>query len=720
MSILENEESGQTVVENTENGSLEQTGKSSPTKPVSHIPTKLPGIHRTVQPKVVATDEEDFVVHSTGTKRKADDMEEKNTKKGKSVATRAKISKDAPVKKAAGRPPKTITKPPVPRQNIAARPIAAAKTATLKPLASATKPATLKSLATAPAPKPAAKQVGSTIQRSASIGPPPAKKKRAAYDVKGRLQDLEEQHEHTHQQLGESNGLIKIMTDKLEHSQKTIADLLLFKTNLETTVQAKEQEKSIVEKELQTVSSTQNEMKEKYDGQIKEFEKQVEDYKRKIKELEAELAAAQSEISTYKITISQLNAAKFSIENEEADELCKVRLGKIEELESSNSELHETICLLEDKLRKEEAIRRALHNTIQELKGNIRVFCRMRPLLGEEITKNDDSLCQINFPNAENSIELVQFLENAAGNKTNAKTIPFKFDRVFLPSTPQSEVFGEISQLVQSALDGYNVCIFAYGQTGSGKTFTMEGPPKVNGIDDPNTGMIPRAVQQIFAHAEKLKEKGWEYAMEAQYLEIYNETLRDLLTKDDGSKPHDIKHDFNNNSTLVTNTTAVSVTTPDEVFALLAKAGSNRAVAATNCNERSSRSHSVFTLKLTGTNSLTEESSCGVLNLIDLAGSERLNSSGSTGERLKETQSINKSLSSLSDVITALGQDQKHIPYRNSKLTYLLQNSLGGNSKTLMFVNISPATSSFSETLSSLRFATKVNNCEIGTAKKQK
>ena len=160
------------------------------------------------------------------------------------------------------------------------------------------------------------------------------------------------------------------------------------------------------------------------------------------------------------------------------------------------------------------------------------------------------------------------------------------------------------------------------------------------------------------------------------------------------------------------------MTTPEEVFVVLKKAAANRATASTNCNERSSRSHSVFILRLTGFNSVTEEKCEGTLNLIDLAGSERLSQSGSTGDRLKETQAINKSLSCLGDVIYALGGKEAHIPYRNSKLTYLLQHSLGGNSKTLMFVNISPDHSSMQETLCSLRFATKVNSCQIGTAKR--
>ena len=160
------------------------------------------------------------------------------------------------------------------------------------------------------------------------------------------------------------------------------------------------------------------------------------------------------------------------------------------------------------------------------------------------------------------------------------------------------------------------------------------------------------------------------------------------------------------------------VTHEGQVHELLAQASKNRAVGATQANERSSRSHSVFTLRLEGTNAATGESNVSNLNLIDLAGSERLSSSGATGDRLKETQNINKSLSNLGNVIMSMANKDAHVPFRNSKLTYLLQNSLGGNSKTLMFVNIQQGEESFNETLCSLRFATKVNGCVIGTARK--
>lgn len=233
--------------------------------------------------------------------------------------------------------------------------------------------------------------------------------------------------------------------------------------------------------------------------------------------------------------------------------------------------------------------------------------------------------------------------------------------------------------------------------------------------------MIPRAVEQIFKTAKKLQEQGWEYSMDAFFLEIYNEKIRDLLRPKSETKgiEFEIKHD-NKGCTTVTNLSTVRVEAPHQVYDLLKRAARHRSTGSTKMNERSSRSHSVFHLRLSGINKINGKTSSGVLNLIDLAGSERLSASGATGERLEETKHINKSLTCLGDVIYSLASRAKgaHIPYRNSKLTYLLQNYLGGNSKTLMFVNVSPLARDLSETVSSLRFATKVNSCDIGTAKR--
>ncbi|KAF7586841.1 kinesin-like nuclear fusion protein [Aspergillus hancockii] len=366
-----------------------------------------------------------------------------------------------------------------------------------------------------------------------------------------------------------------------------------------------------------------------------------------------------------------------------------------------------------DKLRKEETLRRKLHNQVQELKGNIRVFCRVRPSLATEPTTD---VAQIQYPDESEECKEINVMgpeEKSSLGMITRKNNTFAFDRVFGPSTQNAEVFDEISQLVQSALDGYNVCIFCYGQTGSGKTHTMSS------LD----GMIPRAVHQIYETAKGLEEKGWRYTMEGNFVEVYNENLNDLLGKAEelDKKRHEIRHDMQRGKTIITDVTTVRLESPGMVEAILKRAAANRSVAATKANERSSRSHSVFILKLIGENDITGEHSEGTLNLVDLAGSERLSHSGATGERLRETQNINRSLSCLGDVIAALGQgkDGGHIPYRNSKLTYLLQFSLGGNSKTLMFVMVSPLQGHLSETLTSLKFATKVHNTHIGTAKRQ-
>jgi kinesin family protein C1 len=483
--------------------------------------------------------------------------------------------------------------------------------------------------------------------------------------------------------------------DKLKEKQKILIDE---HTKLKEEFDELTKNHKVTSEELEKAKET-----------IKDLKQKLEDREQKISDFEKQVANFKLESQVNKKYIKELESTKndngeiikdLEIERER-------HLKRLEALEDDYSEAKKNIQELEEQ-------RRFLHNEIQELKGNIRVFCRVRPVLESEKEKynlsGDDLTPHIVYPkDNDTGITLVQQTESAMGS-ASSKSYPFSFDRIFNGESKQEEIFTEIAQLVQSALDGYNVCIFAYGQTGSGKTYTMEG-----GEDEETMGMIPRAVKQIFIASEEFKKKGWIYDIDCQFLEIYNETIRDLLGNDETQK-HEIKH-LSYGRTIVTDAKIVKVTTSNEVHKLLQIASKNRSTGATLCNERSSRSHSIFTLHLSGHNVYTDERYESSLNLIDLAGSERLAVSGATGDRLKETRAINKSLSCLSDVIAALCNNEPHIPYRNSKLTYLLQNSLGGNSKTLMFVNISPLFINLQETLCSLRFATKVNSCQIGTAK---
>ncbi|KAL6306189.1 P-loop containing nucleoside triphosphate hydrolase protein [Sparassis latifolia] len=497
-------------------------------------------------------------------------------------------------------------------------------------------------------------------------------------------------------------------------------------------------------KELDIASDELQQIRRRHEREISELEEDARRHQRELRDVREELRLCQGDLdrerevtSNLKSTVSLQSTAQLSLTAQisalQADNSAlQAELQRLLGVKSDLTLQIETLEKEAENLRREgregESMRRKLHNMVQELKGNIRVFCRVRPLLPsdvppDEAKRREECMARIEYPDKmdHKEIMLSSSSESATGQERKDEW-GFSFDRVFEPHATQAEVFEDISQLAQSCTDGYNVCVFAYGQTGSGKSFTMEG-----GQTEINTGMIPRAVEQVFQVTDELKTKGWEYKMEGQFLEIYNETINDLLGKGEfDKKKHDIKHDAKTGRTTVTDVNVIPLSSPVQVRALLARAQSRRTVAATLMNERSSRSHSVFTLRIYGENTLTSEVCEGSLNLVDLAGSERLEKSGAAEnkDRLKETQNINRSLSALGDVIAALGEkgdgkSDKHIPYRNSKLTYLLQNSLSGNSKTLMVLNLSPLASHLNESLCSLRFATKVNNTTIGTAKKQ-
>ncbi|KAL0653532.1 hypothetical protein Bca4012_096223 [Brassica carinata] len=332
--------------------------------------------------------------------------------------------------------------------------------------------------------------------------------------------------------------------------------------------------------------------------------------------------------------------------------------------------------------------------------GNIRVFCRCRPLNKEETSTR--CATAVDFDGAKDGE-----LGVVTGNNSKKS---FKFDRVYTPKDGQVDVFADASPMVVSVLDGYNVCIFAYGQTGTGKTFTMEGTPQ-------NRGVNYRTVEQLFEIANERRET-ISYNISVSVLEVYNEQIRDLLATSPASKKLEIKQSFDG-SHHVPGLVEAKVENINEVWNVL-QAGSNaRAVGSNNVNEHSSRSHCMLSIMVKAKNLMNGDCTKSTLWLVDLAGSERLAKTDVQGERLKEAQNINRSLSALGDVIYALATKSSHIPYRNSKLTHLLQDSLGGDSKTLMFVQISPSEHDVSESLSSLNFATRVRGVELGPARKQ-
>lgn len=455
-----------------------------------------------------------------------------------------------------------------------------------------------------------------------------------------------------------------------------------------------------------------DELRRSDEGRAAESADQVQTLKDNITSLQTQLEAGNATMNSLRKQLTSVENQSAVLEQEKAALISKAHFleGNQEaqslEFTTMSEKLADALAAKEatiETLRREEMLRRKLNATILELKGNIRVFVRTRPLLGDE--KDPAKVEYPDLDSLEGTKEMIVHAPttfSATGKERNEKH-SYGFDRVFTAGTPNRSVFEECQELVQSVIDGYNVSILSYGQTGSGKTFGMSG----------ENGIIPSSIAHLLSEIRRLKEKGWDYVVEASFVEVYNEMINDLLgdaktwdTDDDASarnkkkEKHEIHHDPITGKTTVKNLTARALwpppandaswppaatdvpadkkTSDDQATAyttkavdqLLDTAAKNRRVAATKANERSSRSHSIFMLTLKGSCAATGESSEGVLNLVDLAGSERLKQSGAEGNRMKETQAINKSLSSLGDVIAALGsgKGEAHVPYRNSKV----------------------------------------------------
>jgi hypothetical protein len=425
-----------------------------------------------------------------------------------------------------------------------------------------------------------------------------------------------------------------------------------------------------------------------------------------IAEMKAQLAAKDKALSSVTNEVTALR--KDAAANTDAQARLKDLAQQKDALEKEKQVMALELSNLKDenkRLRrdylKEQNLRRKYHNEVEDLKGAIRVFSRCRPISSSETERGNVSVAA--FPD-EFSICLT----------SDDKKKTFEFDKSFSPESTQEDVFADTKRLVQSAVDGYNVCIFAYGQTGSGKTYTMMGPPD-------SMGLTPRVCKEIFRLARRDKSK-LKFNVKFYMCELYKDDLVDLLSTvsaeeavSSGSKLT-IKKDTRG-VVRVDGATERTCASADDLMCAIEDGSNKRQTASTLMNSESSRSHLVMGIILEVTNLTTNVTTVGKLSLVDLAGSERVGKTGAEGERFEEAKAINKSLSALGDVIGALTSGQKHIPYRNHKLTMLLSDSLGGNAKTLMFVNVSPVDYNFAETSNSLSFASRVKKVVNNSSK---
>lgn len=577
--------------------------------------------------------------------------------------------------------------------------------------------------------------------------------------------ELTKQLASTRTTLAHTEATVATTTAQLQQRTAEVAEL----TQVNDQLNAKAGQLLDAETKVSRLLESEKVWKEKeaqWSAERETLVQKVQDLSDSKESLESELAGLKSTMGATAETL-QAQIAALNRERSELGQKQRNNAQLSKSLKATEAELRR----VNDDLFSSEMERRKLHNMIQELKGNIRVYVRVRPFLSSDadpaaaraqagLLEDDEDGAEDEYISTDPTPAISvapdgTFLDivpppdriqkaGMPGAKKAEKPLRFNFDHVFGQRSGQEDVFNEVCHLVQSgtysllllitsarltfssllftiaALDGYNVCLFSYGQTGSGKTHTMQGTS-----GDP--GLIPRSVKKILDTVEYMTRQGWSYTVEASFLEIYNESLRDLLRDPKkaagaGAGAGEVVltvHQDTAGNTDVPGLTRLPIADARDVDQLLAAAAKRRAVAATSMNAQSSRSHSVFTLHVRGEHAGKAIAVTGALNLVDLAGSERLDRSKAEGDRKKETAAINKSLSCLADVFTALAKKASHVPFRNSKLTHLLQPCFRGDGKTLMLVNLSPTMASAFESGCSVRFAAQVSQVEVGKGKKK-
>ncbi|CAK8998721.1 unnamed protein product [Durusdinium trenchii] len=500
-------------------------------------------------------------------------------------------------------------------------------------------------------------------------------------ELQARIEDLEEavQQELSLamlEKLEEAFSRLQLADDAREHEQKDGAPSI-----------AMQQKTSQLQEEVEFLRSAKFEA----DDRCQQLEVELKQAKNSVS-----AQALQLESQFRESQMEQLQAVDQARGEAEAyQRRAKMAEAQLQTAQAAAERFSTEFYQLEARFAEEQLIRKKYHNQIQDMKGSVRVFCRFRPL-----AKREEDLGDIPVLHKADAFS-VDLQRLAPHNDTRR----FDFDAVFGGDSPQEEVFRDCEDLVQSVVDGYNVTIFAYGQTGAGKTHTMYGTH-----DHP--GLAPRSIDSLFHLIHREERQGRKsFTVKAYMIELYKQEILDLLVEarreNSKEKQLQIKKDAGRGIMFVEGVCERQIHGPDELKAVLAEGERRRHTAATAMNTSSSRSHLLLSIIVEATAKDNDQVIYGKITLCDLAGSERLKKSEVSGDALKEAIEINKSLTALGDVIEALSKGSKNVPYRNHKLTMLMQDSLGGSAKTLMFVNCSPASSNAEETLTSLKWATR-------------